>query len=135
MDKKMLVNAGGSIEAGGYFLEELDKSFPVEFAFWRRDRDERHAYLYVASKKITDENMRAAYGEVHRIVDTLTDFKLDPFRIHLLAWNNPSTELAVSQFQATGEVMDIFVGPEVVEEVFLYPIGVAAQPTKTRRRS
>jgi hypothetical protein len=133
MDKKTMVS--DPIEAGELFLKELGSYYPIELAFWRRDQGERHDYLYVASKKIDDENMRAAYREVHQIIDGLTNVNLDSYRIRLLAWNSPSTKRAVSTLQKTGEVMDIFVGPEVVEDVFVYPIGVASPPSRTPRKS
>src|SRR3990172_9062825 len=75
-------------ESGKKFLAEFSHSYPIKAAFWVKDSEESPWYLYVASEKITEENLDAAYTEVLRSAKRLP-VHFDPFRVKIVRTDEP----------------------------------------------
>jgi hypothetical protein len=93
MDQALLVNQG--IDAGEKLVREFQKFIPVRAAFWLKASDEPHAYLYIASDRVRDTNLKVAYGEVLRLADRLQSPFLDPFRVKLVNSDDPLAKAAI----------------------------------------
>ena len=46
-----------------------DKYGPIHAAFWVKDSEEGHWYLYITSDQISDKSLDAAYGHVLRLAE------------------------------------------------------------------
>ncbi|HTU22031.1 MAG TPA: hypothetical protein VMG10_28590 [Gemmataceae bacterium] len=142
MDKGPLV--GQQIDAGMRFLEEFNKCYPVQFAFWLREEDD-FLYLYIASEQITDENIDVAYGEAGRIGRANPDPWLDIFQVKVRGADNPLVKGVAEIYQRYLGRAPIhlynqaFAGAQV-EELYIYPSPIGRRQTaraprkKTRPR-
>jgi len=129
MDQESLVIE--QIEAGKHFITELDKYIPARAAFWLKVNEDSGWYLCIASNKITDENVKAAYGDVARVARTIDDPNFDLFRVKLIGMNDPFARAAVNlykQFRARvpTHIRGRSFGDMSVEGVYVYPPPVAA---------
>jgi hypothetical protein len=123
MDQGPLVSE--QIEAGARFLGEFNKSYPVQSAFWLKDREEGHWYLYVASDQITDDNFDVAYGEVIRIAGVLQDPWFDTFQLKVIGADDALARAAADLRQryprrSPLRVHGLPFGGVDAEEVYLY---------------
>jgi hypothetical protein len=80
------------IDAGSRLLHEFERYAPVKFAAWLRETESGRWYLYVSSDKIDDRQVDLAYGEVLRIVSNMSDPRLDPFRVRIVAANTTTAQ-------------------------------------------
>jgi hypothetical protein len=92
MDQGPLVT--DQIEAAARFLAEFHKSYPVQSAFWLKERDEGTWYLYVASDQITDDNFDVAYEEVVRLDGIMRDPWFDSFKVKVIGADDPLAKAA-----------------------------------------
>jgi hypothetical protein len=129
MDQEPLVS--DEIEAGAEFVKRLDKVMPVTAAFWLKEDDEGLWYLYVASDRVDDTNLRQSYGEALRVADQAPSPYLDPFRIKLISMNHTLAQAALEiNHQFPGRIPTRFGGTKfggmAVAGVYLYPPAVTA---------
>lgn len=123
MDKGPLVSQ--QIDAGIRFLEEFNKCYPVQFAFWLREDDD-FQYLYIASEQITDENFDVAYGEVARIGISNPDPWFDIFQVKVRGTDDALVKGVAEIYQRyRGRAPihlynQVFAGTQV-EELYIYP--------------
>jgi hypothetical protein len=124
MDQGPLVTE--QIDAGAAFLDRIDGSIPVAAAFWLKSSEGGRWYLYVASEKINDRTIRAAYGEVFRVAKDMGDPNLDPFQVKLIGIDDPLARAALdihTRFPA--RIPTRFNGSRfgdvIVEGVYVYP--------------
>jgi hypothetical protein len=87
VDKSALVNP--QIQAGEWLIKEFAKRYPVKAAFWLKSDEDEDWYLYVASDKVNDTNLGAAYGDVSRIMSTSRNPWLNPFRVKVVGADDP----------------------------------------------
>lgn len=129
MDQGPLVRE--QIDAGARFLAEFDKYYPVRAAFWLKESEEGHWYLYVASDRITDENFDVAYEEVLRVAGHLKDPWFDPFQVKVIGAEHPLAQAALERLRHYPGRMSSRLNGEgfggvSVEEIYLYPSPVPA---------
>ncbi len=129
MDQEPLVIE--QIEAGRKFIDELEKHVPVRAAFWLKASEDSVWYLYVASDQVTDQKIRAAYGEVGRVSETIHDPNFDPFRVKLINVADPFARAALDLYRRSPVKTPTHIwgrpfGGESVEGVYLYPAPVSA---------
>jgi hypothetical protein len=86
MDQSPLVRE--QIEAGEKFIAEFSTYKPVAAAFWAKESDSGHWYLYIASEQIDGATMLADYGEVIRLVGHNQAW-LDPFQVKVISAREP----------------------------------------------
>jgi len=130
MDQELLVTE--QIEAGRKFLEVFERSIPIRAAFWLKAGEDSGWYLNVAAEQITDENIRAAYGDVVRAAKLIDDPNFDRFRVKLLGATDPLARAAweVCRRSPPGigvHVRDGAFGGMAVEGVYVYPCNVASK--------
>jgi hypothetical protein len=127
MDQNSLVDVPKDlVDAGCRFLGEFAKSYPIAIAFWRKDRHEHDWSLHVASPKITVENMRDAYGEVHRLAQGMKDVHFDPFLLRLERMDDPYVQFAMEYTRPLpAQIATVFHVPTFrgldVEGMHIYP--------------
>jgi hypothetical protein len=128
MDQGPLVSQ--EIEAGMRFLEEFNKCFPVQFAFWLKEESESRC-LYVASEQITDENFDVAYERVARIGMTNPDPWFDIFQVRVIGADDPLAKGVADiyrRYRGRAPIHlynEVFAGTEA-EEIYIYPSPTAA---------
>jgi hypothetical protein len=114
------------IEAGASFLREFQKYAPVQAAFWLKESEDGPWYLYVASDRITNENVDAGYGEVVRITGSMRDPWFDPTYVKLIGSDERKAKAAAElQRRYPGRFPlrfhDQAFGGVSVEEGYIYP--------------
>ncbi len=119
------------IDAAARFLAEFQKAIPVQAAFWLKESDEAHRYLYVASDQITDENFDEAYGEVVRIVGGGRDPHLDAMQIKVLGTDQPLVKGVLELWERYPgrtplHLFDRILGGVSADEVYIYPLPITA---------
>jgi hypothetical protein len=123
MDQSALVTE--QVEAGAKFLDEFQKSYPVQAAFWLYGGEDGRWRLYIASEKITDDNFDTAYGKAARVARKIDDPWLDPFVVKLIRTDDRLAKAAVEvqrRYPRSGPAHfpGRLFGPGV-EPVCLYP--------------
>jgi hypothetical protein len=113
------------IEAGAELIHEFDKIFPLKVAFWLKASDEDSRYLYVASERIDDSTIRAAYGEVIRLLGQKPTPFLQPMRVKAISADNALAKAAVDVLDRYPGQLDIRFGGSlfghlVVDDVYIY---------------
>ena len=132
MDQGPLVKE--EIDAGAELVREFGKYEPIQAAFWLRADDEDPWYLYLASDRIDDANLKAAYGEILRLADAMSSPYLDPFRVKLIGASDPLARAATDiQARFPGRLATRFggrpFGDRNVVGVYLYPSPAPATAT------
>jgi hypothetical protein len=127
MDQGQLVSE--ETDAGGELVRRLDKYVPVRAAFWVKDSEEGHWYLYIASDQINDTNLGSAYGQVLRLAGELASPYFDPFLVKLIPTSDPLAQAALDIHRRyPGRMSTRFGGTSFggmgVDGVFLYPASV-----------
>ena len=56
---------------GGELVRRLNQFTPVRAAFWLKESEEGPWYLYIASDKIDDKNLRRNYGVLLRVAEQM----------------------------------------------------------------
>ncbi|MGH7169514.1 MAG: hypothetical protein ACRELG_04465 [Gemmataceae bacterium] len=133
MDKGPLVSQ--QIDAGMRFLEEFNKCYPVQLAFWLREEDDFH-YLYMASEQITDENFDVAYGEAARIGIANPDPWFDIFQVKVRGTDDPLVKGVAEVYQRYRGRAPIHLFNEafpgtmiMAEELYIYPSPIRRRDT------
>jgi hypothetical protein len=129
MDQDIMVTE--ETEAGAEFVRRLDQSVPVSAAFWLKESEEGRWYLYIASDRINDQNLRWAYGEVMRVADQMGNPSLDPFRVKPVSTSAPFAQAALELLrrypgQMPARLGGTYFGGMGVEGVYIYPDLVAS---------
>jgi hypothetical protein len=129
MDKSPLVIE--QIDAGESLIREFTKRFPVQAAFWLRERDNDEWYFYLASDQINDSNFDLAYGEVLRIVRPQESLWLDPFQVKVIGIDAPEAKAALGvRSKYPGKIPTRYHGRHFgglsVDEVYIYPLPLPA---------
>lgn len=127
MDQGSLVRE--ETDAGLDLIRRLDPSFPVKVAFWARDREEGPWYLYIASDRIDDRSLDAAYAEVLRLAEALASPDLDAFRVKLIPTSDPLAQAALEIHRRYPRAIATrFNGKSFgalgVDGVYLYPASI-----------
>ena len=129
MDQEPLVME--EIEAGAQFVRAFDRSIPIRAAFWLKDGDEGHWYLYLASDRIDDANFHLAYREVIRLSNQMQLDDFDPFQVKVINAEKPLAKAAI-------EINQIFptrrgtrlrrqwFGGDYIDSAYIYPSPVPA---------
>ena len=129
MDQGPLVT--GEIDAGAELVRQFDNYKPVKAAFWLKESDDEHRFLYLASERIDANNIDVAYGEVLRLTALIKSSFLDPFRVKLINAGDPLAMAAVEinrRFPsrlATRLRVKTFGGVSV-DDVYVYPAPLPA---------
>ena len=97
MDTSPLVR--DEIEAGAVFLQKLNEVRPVVAACWLREAENEERYLYAALDGLTDDDFDIAYSEVSRIVKTMKDDYIDPFRVKLIGKDHSVAKAVIEIYQ------------------------------------
>jgi hypothetical protein len=132
MDQDPLV--GEQLDAGAKFIGEFNNYAPVGAAFWLKESDSGHWYLYIASDRLDGEKIADAYGEVLRLNKELADPNFDPFQVKLISLDHPLAKAARELYRGrpwkfpTRYHGRIFGGAST-DEVYIYapPLTVPAQ--------
>ncbi len=127
MDQGILVIE--ETDAGADLVRRLNSSVPVRAAFWVKESDEGQWYLYIASDRIDDTNLRRAYGEVLRLAGQMATPYLDPFRVKLVPASDPLAQAAIDiHRQFPGKIATRFGGKNFggmgVDGAYIYPASV-----------
>jgi hypothetical protein len=93
MAEKLLVTE--QIDAGAEFVRDFNDYIPVSVALWVVPADSGHAFLYLASDDIDDNNFDVAYGEVLRKLSGKRSQWLDPFQVKLVNSSDPIAQDAM----------------------------------------
>ncbi len=125
MDKKPLVVE--QLDAGEKLIRQFTQVFPVQAAFWLRERESDEWYLYLASDQITDGNSRAAYGEVLQIVKPGQSLWINPFQVKVVSADSAVAKAAVNLISKyPGKIPTRYQGRHFgdlsVDEVVIYPL-------------
>jgi hypothetical protein len=127
MDQASLVTE--EVDAGAELVRRLDRSIPVQAAFWVKDSDEAYWYLYIASDQIDDQNLDTAYGHVLRLASEMANPYLDPFQVKLIPTGDPLARAALDVLHRFPGRMATRFGGRVfggmsVDGVYIYPASV-----------
>jgi hypothetical protein len=118
-----------AIDVGAELVRRLDKSVPVQAAFWVKDSEEGQWYLYIASDQIDDKNLDVAYGEVLRLAGQMASPYLDPFQVKLIPTSDSLAQAALDIHRRyLGRMATRFGGKNFggisVDDVYIYPASV-----------
>ncbi len=94
MAQELLVDQ--HIEAGQRFISEIQTSLPVSVAFWVLPATSEEWRLYVAIDGLAGTGLRAAVGEVHRLLFDKRTQWLDPLRVYLIDSTEPMARAAIA---------------------------------------
>lgn len=114
------------IDAGAEFLKRLNAYRPVVAACWLREDVSEERYLYAALDGLTVQNSGAAYDEVSRIADEMTEHYIDPFRVQLVSPDNRVAKAVLDVYRRyparipTRFDGQVFAGAAAVE-AYVYP--------------
>jgi len=114
-----------AIDAGARFIGEFQKFAPIASAAWLKEDEEGLWYLYLLSDQIDSTNRDIAYGEIFRITQEMAPPRLDPFRVRIVAADDPSAadlrkiQLAVPQ-TTPPPISLLHVGPMPVDDLYVY---------------
>lgn len=114
------------IEAGAELAREFGNYEPLKVAFWLKESDDEHRYLYLASERIDANNIDVAYGEVLRLTSKMHSPYLNPFRVKLINAEDPLAKAAVEiNRRYPGRMATRFGGKTFggisVDDVYVYP--------------
>lgn len=129
MDQTSLVSE--EIDAGAELVRRLDKSLPVNAAFWVKDSDGGPWYLYIASDKIHDNDLDVAYQEVLRLAWEMASPYIDAFQVKLVPTSDPLAQAALEiNRRFPGRVATRFGGRNFggmgVDGVYVYAASVTS---------
>ena len=119
------------IDAGRELIRRLDRYRPIKAAFWLRESDDPHRYLYLASERSDAHPDDLSYPEVSPIVREMQSPDIDPFRIKVVAADHPlardAMEITEKYPTSTGRRMGgSRFGNLFAEDVYIYPLPLPA---------
>jgi hypothetical protein len=114
------------IDAGAALAREYEKRVSLKAAFWLKLTDREKRYLYLASKRVDDIGLLAAYGELVHLTRGLAPTALDALRVRLLSAEDPLTKAAADFNQRFPSRTGIRLGGTLfggvnVDDVYIYP--------------
>jgi hypothetical protein len=106
---------------------------PVQAAFWLKEPEDTPWFLYLASERINDTNFDLAYSEVLRLFSEAPERWLDPFQVKVIGTDHPVARAVMEiQQRYSGALPTRYHGRQLgglsVEEVYIYPLPIAARP-------
>jgi hypothetical protein len=121
MDQELLVS--DQIDAGRRLLLEFERFKPVKSAVWLKDPDSGRWYLNIVSSAISAGSTRDAYGHVLQIVGEMREPKLDPFRVRVIASEDPAASRIEELSRFTGTTPRPWGELGVnAEDAYFYPL-------------
>jgi hypothetical protein len=125
MDTNPLVTE--ETDAGAELVRRLQKSMPIETAFWLNPSADGKWELIIATSEVDAGNYDNGYGEILRLVQEMRTPYIDPFQVRLIGSDDPLTKAAVEMNRKfPGPVPTRFRGKYFggvpVEEVYIYPV-------------
>ena len=122
MDKASLVT--DELDAGAAFIKQMNDYTPVMGACWLQTAEDGERYLYVVLDGLTERG--AAYTEVLRIADAMTDHYIDPFRVKLIGPTDPIAKALTEIYRRFPARIPSRLNGSVfwgvgVAEVYMYP--------------
>jgi hypothetical protein len=93
MGQEILVDQ--KIDDGEAFAREFNESYSADAVFWLHPAESDNWDLYIASNEITDEVLKDAYREVHKLIRSQKYPWLDVFRVKLLGASEPVAQKVV----------------------------------------
>ena len=120
------------LEAGVEFIRRLNAYQRVAAACWLRPDEDSDRYLHVAIDGLTDDKMDAAYADVGRVADEMTDHYIDRFRVKVNSTNDRIAKAVLDIYRRyRAPIPTRFkssdFGGTAVDEVYVYP-PLRAQP-------
>lgn len=114
------------IVAGEQFVRAFDKYKPVRAAFWLKESDDPHRYLYVTSDEIDIADVYAAYSEAVRLASQMETPFFDAFRIKIVPTSRSLAREAAELLDRFPSAMARRLGGQrfgdlFVDDVYLYP--------------
>lgn len=97
MDQKVLVR--DEIDAGANFIQSVNKTLPIQAAFWLYDSFEEQWFLYLASDQLRDGNIREGYGHVLRADLENPSLYLDSLHVKLIPLKSPLAQEALATYE------------------------------------
>ena len=80
------------IDAGAELIRRLDKSLPVQAAFWVKDSEGGPWYLYIASDQVRGGDLDAAYRQVLQLTWEMASGHLDALQVKLVPTSDPMAQ-------------------------------------------
>jgi hypothetical protein len=131
MDSGPLVSE--EIEAGTRVLAELRKTMSLATAFWLKLPDKDSWNFYVAADRSQDDDHGSVGGEVLRVVLEMRDPNLGFLQVQTIPPDHPLARSALDyQDLYPGKAIrlrDGVFGGMGIEEVYIYPVPIAATST------
>jgi hypothetical protein len=128
MDQGPLVKE--QIEAGAWLAQEFSAQYrPLRAAFWLKESEGRW-YLYLVPDQIDDSGVSPAYAEITRLVGPDRQDWLGPFQVKVATPNDPVARSVIEKQEKYGRFatrLHGMVGGRYVDEVFVYPLPIAAR--------
>ena len=129
MDQGPLVKE--EIEAGAELVREFDKYASIKVAFWLKASDDPYRYLYLVSERVTDADVRDAYGEVVRIKNQMTSPDFNLFRTKIVPADHPLAKAAAGiqdryPHQLGRRFGSTPFGDVFADDVYIYPTPLPA---------
>jgi hypothetical protein len=97
MDQGPLVR--DEADLGAELVRRLDKAIPVKAAFWIKESEVGHWYLYIASDQFDSPGKNVGYGKVLQLAEEIDDPYLDPFRVKLIHTSDPLAQAVLEYLQ------------------------------------
>ena len=97
MDQRVLVS--DEINAGTDLIQNVNKTLPIQAAFWLYETYEGQWFLYLASDQVTDANIRESYGHVLRADQESPNLFLDVFHVKLIPLESPMAQEALATYE------------------------------------
>lgn len=131
MDKTVLVSE--QIDAGERLTRDFGKTFPVQAAFWLRERESDEWYFYLASDQINDSNFDLAYSEVLRIIPPSQSLWIDPFQVKVVGTDETVAKAALDVMKKyPARIPTRYHGRQLgdlgVDEIYIYPLPLPVSP-------
>jgi hypothetical protein len=123
------------IDAGAMLIQCVSSTMPVQAAFWLFDAYEEHWFLYLASERVMDGNIREGYGHILRAYNEKPSLYLDPLQVKLISLKSPLAQEAIARHErypstTVTQINGSSFGGLTISGGYLYPPTIAA-PTPT----
>jgi hypothetical protein len=120
------------IDDGAKIVEKLrDGGFDVTAAWWMKTSEEGQWFLYVASRKVDEIGIAAAYRVAHSLIRALGQLWVDRFEVKLVGPENPITRDVLAILNRFRDRLATRYGGKKLGNVsidgaYLYPLPVPA---------
>jgi hypothetical protein len=98
MDQEKLVR--DEIDAGANLIQRVNKTMPIEAAFWLFDANESQWFLYLASDQVPDAiSTRDGYGHILAAYNEDPSLYLDLLQVKLISLKSPLAQEALARYE------------------------------------